>query len=545
MKNESRKATAPIVFVTGIGQTWSSLRHDPDHRWNLFPGDSEVLFYNYPKGGKRRIASFALRALQTALTGNDAVQKKHIDAVMQDLLRWCSVDDNGNLPEEVDVRIYGARSFEELSKVDFATGKPTDDESKSLLQRIYVDIPCRELAAEYGRENMYCFNYSTFSDLYADADKLHTMLQQVIEDQKDKTGAKQVILVPMSMGATVVSAYLDKYYTDDGCTGDNLVQKVISVVGAWDGSDGLADLLSCNGGADWDKKFYDTMLRDALDNDILYKCISLIDRKAVNGLLVKLVDGLLDNLLLNISTFMALIPKNRFAGLEQKLFGGNRSQTVRRYETVKTEAYRYHAAQCNLQNRMYSLRDKCGIQFYFIAGYNITFGGVKSDFGFLNLFDSADKTNSDSVIQIESTVPGTRWTKCGTTLTANTDSRLSPDQTIDAATAWFPDTSWYFEGQEHELGTNNTALKLIVSIATGDVADVNDPRFPQFNQSRDIRKAMKYLAKAEKELLDDCSDEKKEKIRKAVADVHTMLECTINNRKEDDKKVDVLKELVD
>ena len=56
---------------------------------------------------------------------------------------------------------------------------------------------------------------------------------------------------------------------------------------------------------------------------------------------------------------------------------------------------------------------------------------------------------------------------------------------------------------------------------------------------------MKYLAKAEKELLDDCSDEKKEKIRKAVADVRTMLESTINNRKEDDKKVEVLKELVD
>ncbi len=539
-------AKAPIVFVTGIGQTWSALQSDPDHRWNLFPGDTEVLFYNYPKGGKRRIASFALRCLRTALFGSDAVQKQHIDGVLQDVLRWCTVDTDGNLPKEVDVRIYGSRSFAELAHVDFATGKYTDDEGKSLLQRIYADIPCRELAAEYGAENMYCFNYSTFSDLYTDADKLHTMIGQVIEDQKDKTGASQVILVPMSMGATVVSAYLDKYYTDDGCIGDNRVSKVISVVGAWDGSDGLADLLACNGGDDWNEKFYDRFLREALDNDTLYKCMSLIDRKAVNGLLVRLVDGLLDNLLLNISTFMALIPKNRFASLENKLFGENRKQSVLRHEKVKEEAYRYHAAQNNLQKRMFALRDKCGIDFYFIAGYNITFGGVKSDFGFLSLLGSANETNSDSVIQISSTVPGTRWAKCGCTLTETENSRLSPDKTIDAATAWFPDTSWYFEGQEHELGSNNTALRLIVNIATDDVKDISDARFPQFNQARDVRKANKYLQKAEKMLSEDkLSDAEKEKIKEAVADVKAMLARTHNNRKADDAIVEKLEVLTD
>lgn len=541
-----KKAIAPIVFVTGIGQTWSSLRSDTEHRWNLFPGDSEVLFHDYPMGGKRRIASFALKVIKTAISGKDTVKEEHIDALMQDLFRWCRVDENGSLPEEVDVRIYGARSFDVLEHVDFATGGYTDDFGKSLLRRIYTDIPCQELAAEYGAENMYCFNYSTFSDLYADAEQLHDMIEAVIEDQKNKTGAKQVILVPMSMGATVVSAYLDKYYTDNGCIGENRVAKVISIVGAWDGSDGLADLLECNGGADWNERFYNNFLRDAVDNDALMRMLGLLNRDAMNRLLVRLVDGLLDNLLLNTSSFMALIPKGRFENLRVKLFSSERMRKVPRLAHVKSEAERYYAAQCNLKNRMYALRAHCGIGFYFVAGYNMPFGGAKSDFDFLKVFDSADKTNSDSVIQIDSTVPGTTWVKCGETLPENPSSRLSPDGSVDASTAWFADTSWYFEGQEHELGTNNTALRLVVDIAFGDAENVSDARYPQFNQSRDVRKALKYLREAQEELeKDELSDEKRAKITAAAQAVRDMLARTHNDRNADDALVKKLKELVD
>ena len=547
MENATKgKATAPIVFVTGIGQTWSSLKTDTEHRWNLFPGDTEVLFHEYPKGGKRRIAGFALKALSMALTGSDAVKAKHIDGVLKNLMRWCIVDNDGNLPEEVDVRIYGPRSFAELAHVDFATGGYTDDEDKSLLRRVYADIPCKELAKIYGAENMYCFNYSTFSDLYTDADKLRTMIEGVIEDQKDKTGAKQVILIPMSMGATVVSAYLDKYYTDEGSVGDNLVSKVISIVGAWDGSHGMADLLECNGGKDWNEKFYDTFLREAVDNENLFKCLNLMNRDAVNKLLVKLVDGLLDNLLLNTSAFMALIPKERFPKLAPRLFSAERMAKVPRLQYVKAEAERYHAAQCNLQNRMYALQENCGINFYFLAGYNMLFGGVKSDFAFLGLLGSAKNANTDTVIQIESTVPGTTSVPCGQTLKAKDGSRLSPDNTVDASTAWFADTSWYFEGQEHELGTNNTALKLAVDLALGEVENTQNEKYPQFNESRDIRKAMKYLHEADEKLAKkDLSDAKREQILAAVKDVQAMLERTYNNRKADDALVEKLKDLVD
>ena len=548
-----KQASAPLIFVTGVGQTWSSLKTDPHHRWNLLPVDKEVMFYNYPKDGRRRLAGLAAKALRTALFGSDCIQKEELNRIFKDLFRWCIVDENGNLPEEVDVRIYGARSFEKLKNVSMTTGEYTDDEDESLLRRIYADIPCRALAGEYGLENIYCFNYSTFSDLYTNAEKLHTMIEQVLEDQKDKTGAKQVILVPMSMGATVVSAYLDKYYTDTGSIGENLVQKVISIVGAWDGSDGLADLFSCDGGSDWNEKFYDTYLREALDNDKLFKCLSPVKKEAVNKLLAKVIDSLLDSILLNTSAFMALIPKDRFPALSKILFTPEREACIPRYKHVHEEALRYYAAQCNLRKRMYGLHEHCGIGFYFLAGYNMPFGGTKSDFEFLKLLNSANKTNSDTVIQISSTVPGTKWVKCGEQLenaaeepVCTAHNHRSPDNTVDAAFAWFPENCWYFEGQEHELGTNNTALKLAIDIALGEVQDITDPRFPQFNQSRDIREAEKYLRKAREKLQKGTlSDGKRKAIEEAAAQTQAMLDCTHNNREQDNKKVKQLKELLD
>ena len=58
-----------------------------------------------------------------------------------------------------------------------------------------------------------------------------------------------VVLVPMSMGASVVTAYMDAYPTVE----ENHIRRVVSIVGAWDGSDVVADLLTqqyCDNSAD-------------------------------------------------------------------------------------------------------------------------------------------------------------------------------------------------------------------------------------------------------------------------------------------------------
>lgn len=546
MKEPKVKAKQPIVFVTGIGQTWSTLRGEPQERWNLFPGSKEVLLRGFTAADYLRAAGLGARALISAVSGRRLLRARDINRVLSPLFKYCIADENGRLSDEVDVRIYGARSFDKLADIDFATGQEKPGCPDSLLTRLYKDIPCRELAKLYGAENMYCFNYTTFSNIYDDADNLHEMIKAVIEDQRDKTGADKVVLVPMSMGATVVSAYLDKYYTDEGSRAVNYVSKVVSIVGAWDGSDGLADLLTMKTAADFDRRVAEML------GDKGARVLAHLKKDAVRELIKTAVDSFVETVILNTSTFTALIPRARYAEVSASLFTPKRMSTKKGIENVKRQADSYGEAQKNLKNRMYALRDKCGIGFYFISGYGMSFGAYGSDFSFLSLFESADKTNSDGVIQISSTAPGTAWVTAGSSfepgyMTANavcsdrTHNHLSPEKSVDAASCWFPETSWYFHEQEHELGTNNTALRLAGDIALGRVESVDNESYPQFNKARNIKGVVENIETAQRLCASErLPENKKTALLTAAEQAQTMLDRTVNDPELDSISIQAL-----
>ena len=537
----------PIIFVTGIGQTWSKLKDNDDFFWNMIPTSKELLMKNATLKTKLDIASFAKSAFLSLKFGSGELSTDKLKKLLKFFLRYVIVDENGKLPEDVDVRIYGARPFSELKNIDLATDKYTEDYSKSVMKRVYKDIPCEELAAEYGADKMYCFNYSTFSDLYDNARKLRKMIEDVLKRHPD---CEKVVLVPMSMGATVVNAYLDEYYKDGKSAGKNLVKRVVSIVGAWDGSDGLADILEKK----FNASFY-KMLEGNANGNKTEKYLSKFKKEAVKNAVNTLIDCFIEEVLLRVSSFAALIPNERFKSVCKEIFTEERLKN-KRIASVKNEYDRYFIAGRDLQQRLYDIRDNSGVEFSFIAGYNLDFGGVKSDFEFLSYCDSAGKTNTDSVIQISSTVPGTYFVRLGryipkgsifpnTCCKDNTHEHLSPDMTVCAKTSFFPETSWFFEGQEHELGTNNTALKLAIGIASGEVKDVYDPKFPQFNSARNITKAKKALEKAKEKLSDgNLTESEKDNINRRISDVENMLNSTINDRKKDALVVEELEKLL-
>ena len=119
---------------------------------------------------------------------------------------------------------------------------------------------------------------------------------------------------------------------------------------------------------------------------------------------------------------------------------------------------------------------------------------------------SAERTNSDEIINVSSTAPGTEFVAYNEAF-ADTEGRvLSPDGSIDIANAYYKDSSWYFDRQKHELEYNNTALSLAISLAIGEiktVADCDDLEedgiyFPQFNDARDVSNVKKeYIPKYE------------------------------------------------
>ena len=437
----------PIVFVTGVGQTWTSLRGDDVHRWNLFARDSALIFGGMPAEDRTRLVRAAGQALRYLVTGRHAVDQTTLRQALTALLRFCRADDDGRLPLCTDVHIYGARSFDELSRVDFYTGKETDDPTKSLLDRLLRDVPCRGFMEDFGAENMYCFNYSPFTDLYAAADALHETLRAIVQKREED----KVVLVPMSMGAAVTLAYLDAYYSPHGAVCENFVDRIVSVVGAWDGSEGFADLLLGRVSPRWNEILFGEVLPSADMNPVLLRALTRHPER-VNALLRQLLDALLDGVLLRSSAFLALVPHDRWQEMYPYLFTGSRFAQNSRLLFLQTQTDRFIRAQENLRQRMRDVYETCGISFAFFGGTGLQPGEDSSDFKFMRYLACADRADTDGVLQIGSAMPF---------------DRDDPPAYVRAFTV--------FDRQMHEIGGNAEAMRMIFDLASGK--DVDLPHF--------------------------------------------------------------------
>ena len=438
MENEA--ARCPIVFVTGVGQTWTSVKGDHVHRWNLFARDKEVIFGGLTAKDRLRFARVIAGMTGALLTGKP-VNQTELRKALTTILRFCYVDDDGRLPDCTDVHIYGARDFAELGKTDFFTGEETSDASKTLLDRLLRDVPCRDFMEKYGAENMYCFNYSPFTDLYTAADALHETLRAIVRKRKED----KVVLIPMSMGAAVTVAYLDAYYTPDGAAQENFIRRIVSVVGAWDGSEGFADLLLGNVCEDWNTRFYDDFLKKQKMPSPLLRLLTQ-NPSRTNALLRQLLDALLDGTLLRSSAFLALVPHGRWDEMYPYLFNEKRFGQNSRLSVMQREADRFIRAQKNLRQRMRDVHDKCGVDFAFVGGTGLRPGDESSDFKFMRYLRCADRTDTDGVLQIGSSMPF---------------DRDAPEPFVQAFTV--------YDRQPHEIGDNKEAMERIFDLAVGDM----------------------------------------------------------------------------
>ena len=433
---EQETVRYPIVFVTGVGQTWTSLKGDDKHRWNLFARDKEIIFGGLSAQDKLRFARVVSGMARSLLTGKP-VNQTELRRALTTILRFCHVDDDGRLPDCTDVHIYGARDFAELGRTEFFTGEETSDASKTLLDRLLRDVPCRDFMEEFGAENMYCFNYSPFTDLYAAADALHETLRAIVR----KRAEGKVVLVPMSMGAAVTLAYLDAYYTSEGAVQENFIHRIVSVVGAWDGSEGFADLLQGSVCEDWNARFYkDFLPKQKLPVPLLR--LLTRDPERTNALLRQLLDALLDGTLLRSSAFLALVPHHRWDEMYPYLFSEKRFGQNSRLAVVQQEADRFLRAQENLRQRMQDIHDACGVRFAFVGGTGLRPGDESSDFKFMRFLRCADRTDTDGVLQIGSSMPF---------------DRDAPASYVQAFTV--------YDRQPHEIGDNKEAMRRIFALA--------------------------------------------------------------------------------
>ena len=514
----AKDEVTPIVFIPGIGQSQTYKYDDEGNEiadWNLFHISFET--ENMSLSQWIQLVRFAGQLITSLVIQKDLVTKDTISNLLGILFADHLVDENGDFINNVVCPNYPC-SIKDYS----------EDARRIFDSR----VPCQEIIDAIGEENVYCFNYSVFSNVDNNARNLNDYIENVVLPQ---TGAEKVVLVPMSMGASLVNDYLN-LYPDSG-----RIEKVISIVGAWQGSDVFGDLLL----TDFDENDPELCYTDAINNIGLFGAdenylgyiiniaVRILPKQEVDYLLYDILDSLLETVIIKNTAFMALCPPDRFEQVADKFY--NTEDTA----DLRAQAARYADAQRNLESRLKYQEETYGTEFYFISGYNMQFGD--GEFGFFKFFETYDSTNSDEVIQISSTAPGTSYVPAGTSFDedyiADPSHNCSPDGSIDASTCYYEKTSWYFEGQMHELNNNNTALSLAFKIALGEIKSVDDcvDTYPQFNKARDIKRLVRdYLpdAKSIDTSLLDAADA--EKLEAAIAEAEAMVNCTINDPEKDD-----------
>lgn len=521
----AKEEVTPVVFVPGIGQS-QTYKYDDEGNvvadWNLLHINTD--FASFSIFDWIKLVKFVVEFIQSICVQKDVIAPSSIEGILKIFFADHLSDENGDPINNVVTPLhkYPVSEYDEEARDIF------DDR-----------IPCQFLLDEIGEENVYCYNYPVFSNADKNAVGLNDFIENVVLKQ---TGAKKVILVPMSMGASVVNNYLNQY-PDAG-----RVAKIISIVGAWDGSDVFGDLMLADFDDNAPAMVYTNLLGelgfvDPYVGSIINIAARILPKQELRNILDDIVDCLVRTLFLENTSFLSLCPSGRYEEFAAKYLQGEDMAEVREHTA------RYAEAQKNLKERLEYQESKYGTEFYFISGYNLAFGD--EDYGFFKFFETYDTTNSDEIIQISSTAPGTSYVPAGQSFDADYIAdpahNVSPDGSIDASTCYFEDTSWYFEGQKHELTDNNTALSLAFEIALGNIHSVDDCKdtYPQFNESRFVRRLTRdYLPDAE--TIDRSTLEAADAARldKAVADAEAMMACTINDRDADDEIIFAFKDLL-
>ncbi len=531
---------APIVFVTGIGQTHSYVLDDKgeevltyngkDYRYNtrknLFIWDTKAVLthvFTNPTSLFNTLAT-ATQLIASLVTGQYLLKSSNLHQLAKDLLYLNIVDKNNKLPSNVLTPIYNY---------------PVSEYSKYEADRFYGTVPAQATLEEYGTNKVFCYNFAPFGSMTDTVSGLNDFINNTV--QKYFPGQK-VILMPMSMGASIVRNYLSTYADQQD------VKKVVSIVGCWDGSKIFTDLVEQHYADNSAELFYTGLFSDLIGapaGDIIEIFIHCYKKEFLRKLVDELLIAVCDEFVMKTPTMMTMIPSADYPRIRDRYL------KQKGYENVLEEAEKNYRSQIGLKDNLKKLNEEQGIEFYFISGYNLNFGEITSDYNIFKFLYSAARVNSDEIIQIESTTVGGYGLPVGQTFPQSyidacaTPQYIDPTKSVDLSTAVFPSHCWLFNKQKHELEYDNTALKLAFALAKGDVTDVTDcpDVYPQFNEGRNLKDLTRdYLPKLEKFVKDYESNgdyaayvsRANEYIRKA----NEMMDCTINNMAKDNALID-------
>lgn len=327
---------------------------------------------------------------------------------------------------------------------------------------------------------IYLSTFQLISDPYKSAQELKEFIAMV----KKQTGCEKVNLVPISLGGTIMTAYLQLVIEEyNGDFSD--INKIINIVACLNGTDLFSDFFDRKWNLS-DEFLYDEYIdliveangMDAYMGSLIKIALKIIPKEALYAILSGAIEGLLDTMLVNCPQFWAMVTKERYEGLADRYLVGDE------YAILRAKTDWFQNARMNLVDNLEMLNENFGIVTYTVSAYGLQF--TDGEYNFFGIVDSSATTNSDGIINISSASLGATYAIPGEKV--ENEVIPSPDGELDISTCAFPETTWFFKNQHHEVGRNDVILKLLGQILVGNVTDVNSSdAFPQFNYGRVTR----------------------------------------------------------
>lgn len=495
----------PTIIIPGLGQSGvfvadengDFVLNDEGKRISAFPA-----YIQLPNVIKRAVVP----ALLSLITQRDAGLSDAFNDIISDSFGINASDLNAQNTGNVILERYYY---------------PYSECTKEEQDLINSHIPFHMYPTDLPKDHLYYFTYNSFGNHIDVAKELYDYIQMV----KEQTGHSKVNIVPISQGGTFANAIFEYYpeVMDD-------LHKVLYIVPALDGSTIIGDVF--NGRInflDADYLYHGFLENSGLMDKGTARMIEVIARILPDEVLMeclnKGVKTLIEDIMIRSTSMWALCPSGDYPTAAQKYLSSPEMADI------KAQTYKYYQAQLNSDANIQKLLDK-GIQVFNVAQY---------DYNMINVGGTWNTQNADYIIHLDSTSMGAYAANIGETLPedyvqANTHcsnpehNHISPDRVVDASAGLLPDTTFYFDGQRHDLTQHNDVILKIAMelIAHDDIKDVySSPEFPQFNIGRDVRTLHTLLDTAETVDTATLSADDKAELEAAVAQAENVLNTNV------------------
>lgn len=435
----------PVIIVPGIGQSKTALVDENDNIIKVvWPLSFDVEKF------KKAVMPSAIRMM---IFRSDLGFCKKASKEFKRQLDCLASNPDGTLKHRLKPVTFGEKSYAEC-----------DADGQRYINKM---IPTKQICSLVGEDNFFFFTYYSFGNTY----DIVESLKEYIDMVKKKKNVDKVNLLPISLGGTVTTAYLDKY----GDRGD--INRVVGVVAAFNGTTIAEDVFN----DEINSQDYYSMIElfaGAGKAKSINKLLKYIPKKVVVKFINEMVLAIKEKLFLNSSMAWGTVPARSYMKLADKYLSDKKSEKLRE-RTDKA-----YQARSDFNEFIRKAKNN-GIDIFSLCGYDIPI---------LPAFKST-KTSSDMIVPTFSCSMGASvcnidecfedgYVAKNTVCKDENHNHISPDNIVDASCSAIADTTWFFKGMDHEGAAGNEKLLTLAGILLKDetIKTVfDDENYPQFN----------------------------------------------------------------